>query len=172
MKQVSIVRTETGDDGTFGKLTGPAGFECYTAELPWRDADGDGKRDARVSCIKAGVYICRWTKSATRTNPDGSPESSYELLDVPDAAGVRIHPGNLAGDKVRGFLSDSEACILPGRAILDVEIPKERRVPGGRMKQKGVTSSRDTVTAFAALMGLGQFELTITWAPGVAPQEA
>lgn len=173
MKTATILRTETGDDGTYGKLIGPNGFECYTAELPWRDRDGDGKRDRGVSCIRVGTYICRWTVSPTRKNRDGSPEASYELQSVPDASGVRIHLGNFAGDKALGYVSDVEGCILPGRAIMDVEISAKKRAAAGvtRTTQKGVTSSGDTVAAFNALMGMGQFELTIKWADGVGPQE-
>lgn len=174
MKQVLIVRIETGDDGTFGKLTGPNGYECYTAEPPWRDANGDGKRDPGVSCIRAWRGICRVTASPSRRNPDGSPEHSYELIDAPDVKGARMHPGNFAGDKAKGYLSDSEACVLLGRAILDVEISAKRRAAAGvtRTKQKGVSSSRDTVQAFMAHMGMGQFELTIRWADGIRPQGA
>ena len=198
MKRVSLVRTETGDDGTFGKLVAPGSFECYTAELPWRDMDGDGKRDRGVSCFKNGLYVCRFTTSPSRKNPDGTPEASYELQAVPDAAGVRIHSGNFVGDIAKGYLSDSEACILLGRAIIEeMEIPAKRQAkivhasachhgkpehvdnggtlrcrcictcPRPRTKQKGVSSSRDTVTAFVAHMAAGQFELDVTWAAGL-----
>lgn len=172
MKQVKIIRDRSTDAGTPGKLVGPFGFECRTIEPPWRDVDRDGKRDRGVSCVKAGTYRCRRTVSSTRKNKDGTPESSYELQEVPDASGVRMHRGNFAGDKSKGYLSDSEACVLLGRALMDVEIPKERRVPGGAIRQLGVTSSGDTIAAFEAHMELGQFDLTIEWAPGAAPEEA
>ena len=40
----------------------------------------------------------------------------WEVLDVPDRAGIRIHSGNYAGDR----LSDSEGCILPVQQWSDI----------------------------------------------------
>lgn len=172
MKEVLVVRDPSSDVGTPGKLTAPRGFECSTLEPSWIDADVNGKRDAGVSCIAEWSGVVKWTESNSRKNPDGSAEWSYELQGVPDAVGVRIHPGNFAGIKAKGLLSDSEACLLLGRAIMDVEIQEKRRVPGGPKKQLGVTSSRDTVKAFVEHMGRDPFKLTIRWAPGAAPKEA
>lgn len=157
--EVTLTRLERGDSGTFGRFTCPGLFEYYSAELPWRDKDKDGKRDANVSCVAPGTYVCKYTKSPTRKNKDGSPEWSYELQGVPDATGVRIHAGNFAGDEALGYLSDSKACILLGAAILDLDVPERRRKGGG--KQKGVSSSRDTVNRFVAAMDKMSFRLTI-----------
>ncbi len=163
-KKVTITRIETSDEGTYGKLT-TLGFECWTAELPWRDLDDNGKRDAGLSCIAPGVFPARWSQSAHRKNADGSPEWSFLLLDVPDAEGIRIHAGNFVGDRTKGYAADAEGCILLGRAIVEsMEIPEHKRKAHpdiSRMKQKGVASSRDTVAAFVEHMGKDPFELTI-----------
>lgn len=200
MKDLLIVRDPTADDGTFGKLSYPGRFECYSAELPLRDVDGDGVTDKGASCIPAGTYVCRWTKSPTRKNADGSPEWTYRLEGVPGRDGILIHSGNFAGDKAKGYVADAEGCILLGRAILDVEIPQKRQPllhrpechhgkadhvdQGGtlscrcictcprRTKQRGVSGSRDTVAAFAEQMNKEPFRLTIKWAPAPAPKEA
>lgn len=158
LKKVLIQRLETSDEGTYGKLS-TLGFECYTAELPDRDnADN-------LSRIPAGTYVCRWTQSNHRKNPDGSREWSYQIMDVPGREGIRVHAGNFAGDRTRGYAADVEGCTLLGRAINEaMEIPEKKRAAHAsitHVKQKGVTSSRDTVAAFAEHMNKDPFELTV-----------
>lgn len=169
MKKVTIIRLETVDDGTFGKLALPGQFECWTAELPWRDnAKG-------VSCIPPGTYVCRWGPSPSRKNADGTPEWTYRLEGVRDRAGVLIHSGNFAGDRAFGYAADVEGCILLGRAIIDdLEIPEAKRKAQNvsRAKQKGIASSRDTISAFIAATGKAPIEIVIQWAAGVGPKEA
>lgn len=145
MKQVIVQLIESAKDATYSKLS-TLGFECYVVELPWVDADNDGKRDRNVSRIVGGKFVCKRTKSPSRKNKDGSPEFSYELQDVPDADGVRIHAANWA-DQLK-------ACFALGRAIMDI------KRPDGTMK-KGVSSSGDTIRAFEAHMNFEPFELTI-----------
>ena len=50
MDKLLLVRLFSNDDGTFGKLTLPSGYSCFTAELPYRD----NKKD--ISCIPKGLY--------------------------------------------------------------------------------------------------------------------
>jgi len=66
-------------------------------ELPWRD------NKPKTSCIPVGRYKMRWSMSAR------FKKMMWEVLKVPGRAGIRIHSGNYAGDK----LSDSLGCILP-----------------------------------------------------------
>lgn len=145
MKKVTIRLIESEKDATFSALSTP-GLECYVVELPWVDADKDGKRDRNVSRIVGGKFVCKYTKSPSRKNKDGSSEWSYELQNVPDADGVRIHAANWA-DQLK-------ACLALGRAIMEI------KRPDGTMK-KGVSSSGDTIKAFEAHMGHEPFELTI-----------
>lgn len=66
-------------------------------ELEWKDnAKG-------VSCIPSGIYPMRWTMS------NRFKVMMWGLDNVPDRAGIRIHSGNYAGDKI----TSSEGCILP-----------------------------------------------------------
>lgn len=66
-------------------------------ELEWLD-NAKGK-----SCIPAGTYAMRFTMS------NRFKVKMWEVCDVPGRAGIRIHSGNYAGDK----LSSSEGCLLP-----------------------------------------------------------
>lgn len=66
-------------------------------ELPWHD------NAARTSCIPVGRYKMRYSMS------NRFKKMMWEVLNVPGRAGIRIHSGNYAGDK----LSDSLGCILP-----------------------------------------------------------
>lgn len=145
MKQVTIRLIEQDPDATYSWLS-TLGFECVVVELPWVDADKDGKRDRNVSRIVGGKFVCKYTKSPSRKNKDGTAEWSYELFGVPDADGVRMHRANWA--------DQLQACLALGRAIMDI------KRPDGTMK-KGVSSSTDTIKAFEEHMGRKPFELTI-----------
>lgn len=87
------------ESSTIGQLYGPrAEFLCYVLEdrfrLPWES------KVPRRTCIPCGTYGVVITHS---------PRFGVEmplLLDVPGFSGVRIHPGNVAGD--------TEGCLLPG----------------------------------------------------------
>ena len=158
MIEVLVTRFEQSDAGTFGKLVIPGLFECYTGELPLRTLDG--KRvpfKGRIAPWKGRVS---WCVSASRKNPNGSPEYTYRLESVPDAEGILIHNGNFCGDVDKGYISDVEGCLILGRAVLDIEIPTGKRK--AMLKQKGVSSSRDTVTSFINILEKRPFELTIT----------
>lgn len=66
-------------------------------ELEWKD------NEKGESCILAGVYPMRYTMSKR------FKVMMWEVCDVPDRAGIRIHSGNYAGDKI----SSSDGCLLP-----------------------------------------------------------
>lgn len=151
MKKAILIRTETGDLGTYGILTSPSGFQCYTLELPWKD----NKQD--VSCIPPGVYVCSWKDSPKNGK-------CYHVLDVPGRMDVQIHAANWAGDTEKGHHSELLGCIAPGRAIMDIVPPKTG------IKQKGVSSSKDALAALVAEFEKENFLLTVGWAEGVKPE--
>ncbi len=66
-------------------------------ELEWRD------NAPQVSCIPPGEYQLKWTLS------NRFKRHTWQIMDVPDRSGIRIHSGNYAGAK----LSDSLGCPLP-----------------------------------------------------------
>lgn len=100
MMQATLIRTHSGDEGTFGVLA-IAGSPrvLYTVEPPWVD------NAQNRSCIPCGTYPCEWTRSPSRG-------WLYQLADVPGRTAVQLHVGNFAGGE--GHLSNSQGCILPG----------------------------------------------------------
>lgn len=136
MRKVTITRFETDDLGTFGQLMTDSGFQCYSAELPWRD------NKPEVSCIPVGVYKCEWRKSPKHGY-------CYHLLKVPGRTDVQIHSGNWSGDATKGFKTHVLGCILLGRAI--------DKIAG----QKAVLSSRDAIEGFHKDLEQETFELTV-----------
>ncbi len=126
--RVLLERKESGDNGTFGVLSFP-GFSCCSGELPFRDNHPD------TSCIPTGTYTCEWTHSP-RLNKE-----TYEVLNVPNRAGIRIHSAN--------YPEQLLGCIALG---FNIDI-----VDG----KKGVFGSRDTVAKFETLMNKESFILEI-----------
>ncbi len=163
MKEVTLTLIEEGDDGSFWNLS-TDGFSSKAAQLPKREKDG--KRIHGLGRFKPGKYRCLFTPSPSRKNPDGTAEWTYRLLDVPDAEGVLIHPGNFAGDKLLGFATDVEGCVILGVEILEIEITPAKRqhqpwIAAARLRQKGVSSSKLTVAAFVAHMNKEPFDLIV-----------
>ncbi len=143
-----IVRNDHSDQGTFGALfVEVKGFQCYTAELPWRENKDD------VSCIPAGEYKCVWAKS---------PHFGlcYHIQGVKDRDNVLIHGGNFAGDKAKGLRSDVKGCVLLGVSI------------GKLSGQQALLESRKALKAFNELMKCEPFMLTIRWSPEIPNPEA
>lgn len=79
-------------------------------ELPWND------NRQGVSCIPPGdpdqeaIYRMRWTMSSR------FKAMMWEVTGVPSRAGIRIHTGNYAGDKI----SNSQGCLLPCMRWVDL----------------------------------------------------
>ena len=166
MSRATLTRGPSSSDGTPGILVSEnQAFRCATAEPPWVDLDGDGKRDKGLSRVKAGEYRCLFTVSPSRKNPDGTPEATYELQDTPDAAGVRIHAGNFAGDETKGYLSDSQACILVGADWVNMPIPAKKAHLTKLSHQMGVSASRQTLATLHTFFNREPFTLSIIDAP-------
>lgn len=156
MKTVRLVRTETGDQGTFGALSVDGLFHCVTGELPWRNNLKDR------SCVPSGTYRCtfQWSEKHQR--------KVYHLLKVPGRDAEEIHSANLMGDVDKGFLSQLLGCIALGEATA---VFPAHTLPVQNNDQKGVTSSREDVDKFEKLMGGDDFDLTVEWAAGVGPED-
>lgn len=152
MRTVTITRAPDGtidDEGTFGKLVTDKDFKCVTIELPWRDNKPD------ISCVPKGTYLCTWRFSEKHG-------LCYWLENVPGRSSCEIHSANVAGDISKGWASQLEGCIAPGKETV--------LFPGGvhpcrDNAQYGVNQSKDTLLALQEnLRGpLGQesFMLTI-----------
>ncbi len=136
MQILNLVRTESGEQGTFGKLI--VADKVYTTiELPWED------NERSVSCIPYGEYMCTWVDSPRFG-------MSYEINDVEGRTHILMHAGNWAGDKAAGYRTDSDGCVIIGT---------ERAVIHG---QKAVASSKAALARFHEQMSWAPFKLIVS----------
>lgn len=133
--KLSLLRTESGDQGTFGVIMTPT--KVYrTLELPWRE------NRSQISCIPAGLYEVRWVRS---------PKFGwvYQIMDVPGRTHIKMHSANYGGDVAKGFRTHLLGCVALGTytGILD--------------NQKAVLCSRFATSGFNREMAGQPFTLTI-----------
>ena len=104
MDRLILTRLESTDHGTFGRIR--IGSEIFqTGELPWRDNQND------ISCIPPGIYECTFNMSYR------FKKRMYLLMNVNNRVGVRIHSGNLMGDKSLGYRCQLAGCISLGEKL-------------------------------------------------------
>lgn len=134
-----LKRLYDSDHGTIGVLS-CGDFTCYTIEPPWRD------NLPNRSCIPEGEYYCVWHHS---------PRYGWVYLvsDVPDRSHILIHPGNLGGDKDKGFHTHTLGCILLGQKRGKLIIKKKQ--------QEAVLVSRPTCRSFYNHMEETTFQLEV-----------
>jgi hypothetical protein len=141
MKKVQCFRTYENDSQTLGVLvvTGDLGPElvCRTLELP------DKQNASNISRIPSGKYKCKYTQSASLKDKSGLPLKTYELLSVPNRAGVRVHSAN--------FSSQLRGCLALGDAHKDIN-------NDGNLD---VIHSGQTLINFEQIMSYKDFELEI-----------
>lgn len=144
MNILQLIRIQSNDEGTLGRLDG----KYYTIELPWRDINNDGVGDQTTSCITPGSYLCQWTNH---------PKHGwcYEVKNVKGRFAILIHPGNYAGDIAKGYRSDFEGCIGLGSDIA------RATAQGFSKEQEIITSSRTTIALFNTAMNKQDFTLEI-----------
>lgn len=123
-----LTRKESGNSGTFGTLS-LDNFNCLTVELP------DRNNEPNTSCIPKGQYTCKWTHSPRLD------KYTYEVLNVPNRDGIRIHSANYP-DQLLG-------CIALGSYTANVN------------GKEGVFNSRDTTQKFETLLNQQDFILEI-----------
>lgn len=110
-------------------------FVAKTLELP------DKNNAPKISCIPQGIYICKYTLSPHFN------KHTYEILNVPNRAGIRIHSANLASQLL--------GCIALGSALKDIN----------NDGNQDVIHSGDTMHEFEAIMGGEDFELHVVNEP-------
>ena len=135
-KVAYLVRHQSDDQGTLGKLLTPTGYECLTIELPWRD------NQTNMSRIPAGEYRATWHNSPRFGG-------CYWVRDVEGRSAILTHAGNLAGDTAKGYKTHSFGCILPGGYV------------GKINGQKAVLASRPALRQFFDAMNREDFNLKI-----------
>lgn len=146
MKQATLTRQATGDDGTFGEIK-VDDFHCFTIELPWR------QNKIGRSCIPAGSYLCTWRYSQRHG-------LCYHLEDVPGRTDVEIHSANFAGDSSMGMKVQLLGCIAPGRHIGILE------------GQRAMLHSKDALEALEDALMREPFQVKIAWSEGINPEAA
>ncbi|MBV9961304.1 MAG: hypothetical protein JO072_03585 [Parafilimonas sp.] len=128
MKQIILSRITDDGKQTLGTLSFQQDneqiFLCKTLELPWLN------NHSQTSCIPAGTYTCKYTRSERFSTSAGHDVFTYEVEDVPNRGGIRIHSAN--------FFSDLLGCIALGGAFKDLNLDGE----------PDVVDSRNTVHAF------------------------
>jgi len=132
MKTLTLRRTETSDQGTFGKLG-----NLFTGECPNRD------NQTGISCVLPGTYEVHF---------EFSPKhgcNKYRLQNVEGREAIEIHSGNYCGDTSKGFKSDVEGCILLGNGMSEID------------GQKIVSDSKRAVAWFESYMDGEPFLLEI-----------
>lgn len=119
--KIEVIRTTFDDVCTIGEMLVDGEHECFTLE-PVTRPEGAEKIYGKTA-IPYGTYnvIISFSPHFNRDMP--------LLLDVPNFQGVRIHPGNTAGD-TEGCCLCGEAAgrddILQSRAAFDELYPKIR----------------------------------------------
>ncbi len=112
--------------------------EFSALELPFLGNQHD------ISCIPPGTYPCKWTRSNRLSASLGHDVYTFEVLSVPDRAGIRIHSAN--------FAYQLKGCIALGLAFEDID-------GNGEID---VIHSKDAIAQFNELLNKEDFELIIT----------
>ncbi len=136
MKKVQIFRTFGNDIQSLGILvvTDPfkgVVFTARTLELPYK------MNQNSVSCFDPGKYVCKYTMSPS------FGFKTYEITNVPNRAGIRIHAAN--------YVSQLRGCIALGAAHKDINLDG----------LADVVHSGETVKSFEVFMNYEDFELEI-----------
>lgn len=98
-----LTRKTSTSKETLGEImcyNGVNELKLKTLELPWLD------NKQNISCIPTGTYICKFTRSLK------FPNGTYELMDVNNRSGIRIHIGN--------YYKQIQGCILIGTSLADI----------------------------------------------------
>jgi len=98
--KITIIRTPSIEDGTFGMmLDGEVPF-CLTLERRWVD------NKKGESCIPDGIYLCNRVQSPKFGN-------TFEICNVRNRSEILFHKGNL--------IDDSHGCIILGEQFEPIE---------------------------------------------------
>lgn len=153
MKTLSILRDETGDQGTFGIGTLTAGDNRLGywdwIELPWRD------NLTGISCIPAGTYQAHMGFSSREAR------DVYILQGVDGRSAIELHPANWAGDTTKGFFSDLRGCAAPGIARGEIT-PPHADAP-----QAAILQSHRAFDQFMLACNGEPIEVQIAWKDGL-----
>lgn len=138
MTDVYLIRTLKNDKQSLGTLcVMDTVFHAKTLELGWHN------NASNISCIPAGSYTCKWTRSNRLSNEAGKDVFTYEVLGVPNRAGIRMHSAN--------YFFQLKGCIALGSIFKDLNADTEL----------DVVHSGDTMKEFSELMNKKDFRLIV-----------
>jgi len=96
MREILLLRISYTDYATWGVLLEEGVPFALTLEPPWE------KNLPNISCIPTGTYKCKKIKT-------GRHGITFQVLDVPNRAGIIFHTGNLP--------QETSGCILVGTSF-------------------------------------------------------
>lgn len=145
---VTLIADETGDGalGTFSKWRSDSGFECYLVERPPLAQIGKAISD-HPRILDAGG-VCQ---AAVSDHPEHG--RVYELV-VPGRTAILVHSAN--------WFQELLGCLAPGASIDDVVDIMGNWLGNPGRKQKGVTSSHDTLKRLMADLDGQAVQISIT----------
>ena len=145
---LSLTRTESVADGTFGLLRVTPSLLLHTLEDDWRD------NERSESCIPAGIYLLE------RTIYRKHNYETFEITGVPNRSRILIHPGNTE--------EDTMGCILVGLRQGYVKVPFDEDTNARDVNKRAVVASQEAFRRFMREMsGVDEAELEIEWAEGL-----
>lgn len=110
MNKATLLRGESTNEGTFGKLTAGS-LVLFTLELPWRNDENN------ASCIPVGLYECRYTLSPRLK------KFTYEVFGDKNRAGIRIHSANFVSQLLGCIALGEKLGVMDGKKALLVSRP-------------------------------------------------
>lgn len=141
MKEATIYRLQTSDEGTLGIIS--AGYLLlHTLELP------DRNNRPNISRIHSGSYI------AKRRYSPHFKRWLFWLQDVHGRSYILMHAANFAGDVEKGWQSHLQGCIAIGKATGRANNRYGKR-------QAAIFNSRQAERELMEYIGEAPFKLTI-----------
>lgn len=140
MTNVYLNRIYSNSKQTLGVLAFFNTTEIWTAktlELPFIN------NETNISCIPKGAYVCKYTRSNRLSAAKGHDFFTYEITNVPDRSGIRIHSIN--------YFFQLLGCVGAGSTLKDINLDR----------QLDITHSGATITEFEKIMGYQDFMLVV-----------
>ncbi len=144
---MTAIHEETGDGsfGTFSRWRSDSGFECYIVERPPLAQVGKAIKDHPRILDDGGVAM-----ASVKDHPEHG--KCYEL-EVKGRTAILIHAAN--------WFQDLLGCLGPGASIDDVVDAGGKRLGKAGAKQRGVTSSHDTLKRLMADLAGEAVQITV-----------
>ncbi len=148
MPKMTLKRVSSLPHATYGMLLDEVGQPiCVTLEDPWLD------NKKNVSCIPAGVYLCK-----RKVSPKHG--ETFEVTGVPGRSAILFHAGNWAGEPgvASGPMAGhTQGCILLGQSF---GVP---RIMGNEHRVGVVTSTRAVAKFMETLKEYDSFVLEVSY---------